>query len=94
VRFLVRKIRGQGVRRREETDGGRPCRAVCGAVASLVISVRTGLAIGTGRNATPEQANEMCGYIRKVIEDLYGDEVSEKVIIPYAAASNRTTLPN
>jgi triosephosphate isomerase len=39
-----------------------------------------------GRNATPEQANEMCGHIRKVIEELYGDEVSEKGSSSTAAA--------
>jgi triosephosphate isomerase len=54
--------------------------------AALVVAYEPVWAIGTGRNATPEQANEMCGFIRKVIEGLYGDEVSEKVIIQYGGS--------
>jgi triosephosphate isomerase (TIM) len=30
-------------------------------------------AIGTGRNATPDDANETCGVIRNALRDLYGD---------------------
>ncbi|MBR0600258.1 triose-phosphate isomerase [Sinanaerobacter chloroacetimidivorans] len=66
-------------------------------VASLVVAYEPVWAIGTGRTATPEQANEMCGYIRKVIEDIYGDEVSEKVIIQYGGSvkpNNATELMN
>ena len=55
-------------------------------VSKLVVAYEPVWAIGTGRTATPEQANEMCGYIRKVIEDLYGDEVSENVIIQYGGS--------
>ena len=65
--------------------------------AALVIAYEPVWAIGTGRNATPEQANEMCGYIRKVIEDLYGDDVSEKVIIQYGGSvkpANASELMN
>lgn len=66
-------------------------------VATLVIAYEPVWAIGTGRNATPEQANEMCGYIRKVIEDLYGDDVSEQVIIQYGGSvkpANASELMN
>ena len=66
-------------------------------VATLVIAYEPVWAIGTGRNATPEQANEMCGYIRKVIEDIYGDEISEQVIIQYGGSvkpANASELMN
>lgn len=66
-------------------------------VARLVVAYEPVWAIGTGRTATPEQANEMCGYIRKVIEELYGDEVSENVIIQYGGSvkpSNASELMN
>lgn len=66
-------------------------------VSSLVVAYEPVWAIGTGRTATPEQANDMCGYIRKVIEELYGDEISEKVIIQYGGSvkpNNATELMN
>lgn len=55
-------------------------------VRTLIIAYEPVWAIGTGRTATPVQANEICGYIRKVLEDLYGDEVSENVIIQYGGS--------
>lgn len=65
--------------------------------ASMIIAYEPVWAIGTGRTATPEQANEMCGYIRKVVEELYGDEVSEQVIIQYGGSvkpANASELMN
>ena len=43
-------------------------------------------AIGTGKTATPEQANQMCGFIRQVIRELYGEDVSEEVIVQYGGS--------
>jgi len=65
--------------------------------AALVVAYEPVWAIGTGRTASPEQANEMCGYIRKVIDDIYGDEISEKVVIQYGGSvkpGNATELMN
>ena len=66
-------------------------------IKALVIAYEPVWAIGTGRTATPEQANEMCGHIRKVLEDLYGDEISEEVVIQYGGSvkpGNATELMN
>lgn len=52
----------------------------------LVIAYEPVWAIGTGRTATPQQAQEMCAHIRQVIENLYGSEVSEEVIIQYGGS--------
>lgn len=55
-------------------------------VANLVIAYEPIWAIGTGKTATPEQANETIAYIRKVILDMYNDEVSESVRIQYGGS--------
>ena len=43
-------------------------------------------AIGTGKTATKEDANETIKWIREEIEKLYGKEVSEDVIIQYGGS--------
>ena len=63
--------------------------------AKLTIAYEPVWAIGTGRTASPEQANEMCGHIRQVLSDLYGDEVACEVIIQYGGSmkpANATEL--
>ena len=42
-------------------------------------------AIGTGRNATPDDANETIGVIRGVLRDLYGD-VADAIRIQYGGS--------
>ena len=43
-------------------------------------------AIGTGKTATAEMANETCGYVRSVVESLYGNEVAETIRIQYGGS--------
>lgn len=43
-------------------------------------------AIGTGRTASPEQAEEMCALIRNVLTELYGEECSDEIIIQYGGS--------
>lgn len=44
-------------------------------------------AIGTGKTATDEQANEMCAYIRAVLDEKYGN-ISEEISILYGGSVN------
>ena len=43
-------------------------------------------AIGTGKTATAEDANEVCGAIRATIGELYGEEVADAIRIQYGGS--------
>lgn len=51
----------------------------------VVIAYEPIWAIGTGKTATAEQANEVIAYIRNVVRDLYAD-LSDKVRIQYGGS--------
>jgi len=55
-------------------------------VSNCVIAYEPIWAIGTGRTATNEQANEVCSIIRATIKELYGEDVSTKVRIQYGGS--------
>jgi len=56
------------------------------SVKSFVIAYEPVWAIGTGRTATSEQAEEMCGYIRGEAEKLYGAEIATLIRIQYGGS--------
>ncbi len=45
-------------------------------------------AIGTGQTATSEQAEEVCGFIRSCIAELYDEETAETIRIQYGGSVN------
>ena len=45
-------------------------------------------AIGTGETATPDQAEEVHRYIRKIIGQLYGDDAARELRIQYGGSVN------
>ncbi|TWT24339.1 triose-phosphate isomerase [Planomicrobium sp. CPCC 101110] len=55
-------------------------------VAGLVIAYEPIWAIGTGKTATAEDANEVCGTIREKVAALYSDETAGKVRIQYGGS--------
>jgi triosephosphate isomerase len=55
-------------------------------VRRLVIAYEPVWAIGTGRTATPEQAQEMCRFIRGEAARLYGAAAAEQVRIQYGGS--------
>lgn len=55
-------------------------------VKKVVIAYEPVWAIGTGRTATADQAQEVCALIRKVIGELYGSNVAECVTIQYGGS--------
>lgn len=60
---------------------------------NIVIAYEPVWAIGTGRTATSEQANETIKIIRDTIADLYGDKYAEDVIrIQYGGSMNPSNV--
>lgn len=55
-------------------------------IESVVIAYEPVWAIGTGKSATKEDANETIGYIRSVVEEIAGNEVAEKIRIQYGGS--------
>lgn len=55
---------------------------------NVIIAYEPVWAIGTGLTATPDQADEVCGIIRGVLGELYGDEVAEATTIQYGGSMN------
>ena len=63
--------------------------------AKVVIAYEPIWAIGTGKTATPEQAEEMCAFIRGVISGIYDNETGDGMLILYGGsmkASNAKEL--
>ena len=57
-------------------------------VAGLVIAYEPVWAIGTGEVATPADAQEVCGAIRKEVAALYDEATAESVRIQYGGSVN------
>lgn len=57
-------------------------------LSRLVIAYEPVWAIGTGKTATPEQAQEIHAFIRKVLNDEFGVEVANNTSILYGGSVN------
>ncbi len=55
-------------------------------MSKVVLAYEPIWAIGTGKTATPKQAQEAIAYARSVIADLFGEEVAQQVIIQYGGS--------
>ncbi len=65
--------------------------------ARIVIAYEPIWAIGTGRTATPEQAEEMCAFIRNTLIELYDEDTADEMIIQYGGSvkpANATDIMN
>ncbi|HOQ14913.1 MAG TPA: triose-phosphate isomerase, partial [Bacillota bacterium] len=57
-------------------------------LSRVIIAYEPVWAIGTGLTATPEQAEEVCALIRRVIADLYDQEAADALTIQYGGSMN------
>jgi triosephosphate isomerase len=82
----------------EERDAGK-AEAVCETqtvkglegvtptdLGRITIAYEPVWAIGTGKTATPEDADDIHAYIRKVVGRLYGADAAQKIIIQYGGS--------
>lgn len=57
-------------------------------LSRVIIAYEPVWAIGTGLTATPEQAEEVCALIRRVVADLYDKEAADALTIQYGGSMN------
>ena len=63
-------------------------------VANMVIAYEPIWAIGTGKTATTEQAEEVCKGIRECIAEIYDDATAAAIRIQYGGSVNAATAPD
>ncbi|MEE0930640.1 MAG: triose-phosphate isomerase, partial [Acutalibacteraceae bacterium] len=57
-------------------------------VKKTIIAYEPVWAIGTGKTATADQAEEVCAFIRATLAKLYSKEVADAVTIQYGGSMN------
>lgn len=62
-------------------------------VKSMVIAYEPIWAIGTGKTATSEQAQEICKGIRECVAEIYDTDTAEAIRIQYGGSVNAATAP-
>ena len=55
---------------------------------NVIIAYEPVWAIGTGKTATAEQANEVCSVIRSTVAGLYGQEAADGLTVQYGGSMN------
>ena len=63
------------------------------ALPGIVVAYEPIWAIGTGKTATSDQAQEMLAYIRSIVAEKYGNEVAEDTSILYGGSCKASNAP-
>lgn len=64
------------------------------AMGNVIIAYEPVWAIGTGKTATPDQAEEMHKEIRTSLSNLYGEEIAAQTLILYGGSVNENNSKN
>ncbi|QQS36389.1 MAG: triose-phosphate isomerase [Ignavibacteriales bacterium] len=70
--------------KRQVTEGLKNVSSI--ELSKLVIAYEPVWAIGTGKTATPEQAQEVHAFIRSLISELYSSDEASKIVIQYGGS--------
>ena len=93
---------GESLAQREANEQEAVCKAeLMGSVfhlspeqwKNIVIAYEPIWAIGTGKTATADQAEEIHAYIRKCVAEVYGAEVAENTSILYGGSCKASNAP-
>ena len=57
-------------------------------ITKVVVAYEPIWAIGTGKTASKEEANEACGWVRQTIAKMFGEDAAQKVRIQYGGSVN------
>ena len=57
-------------------------------MARIIIAYEPVWAIGTGKTATADQANEVCALIRATVAELYDEATAKAVTVQYGGSMN------
>jgi triosephosphate isomerase len=57
-----------------------------GQAADVVVAYEPIWAIGTGKTATPSDANTMCGYVRAQLAERFGAETAQRMRVQYGGS--------
>jgi triosephosphate isomerase len=63
-------------------------------IPSMVVAYEPVWAIGTGRNANPSDAQEMCARIRALLGELFGPGAAGAVRVQYGGSVNASNTPD
>ncbi|RBP69029.1 triosephosphate isomerase [Alkalibaculum bacchi] len=61
-------------------------------ISKVIIAYEPIWAIGTGKTASSEQAEEVCKWIRETVEKLYTSQESEAIRIQYGGSVNKSNV--
>jgi triosephosphate isomerase (TIM) len=74
----------------EKTIGGQVRAGLEGLspseIVRVIIAYEPIWAIGTGRTATPEKANETVAFVRKTVADMFGSDIADEVRVLYGGS--------